>query len=164
MNRTRRRTLAIEDTAIRLARKSIKGAGPLDAVARALGRNRYTISRQRTERWNPQLKDAYQVAVAMNGHPGVSIEALDEATTELRHFSDVIMAEPDDLVRRALYLMGARHQWNLDETVAAETGGTDFEDKLEREGHGQIELAAISRVLRDVHDIEVLALYRRRAS
>jgi len=160
MNRTRRRVRVAEDAAIRLARKSIRGAGALDDVARALGRSRYTVCRYGTERWHPDLKKAFEVAVLMNGQPGVSVRELEEATTELRHFSDVLMAEADTLVERGLYLMAARHRWNLDETVAAETDDPSFEEKLEREGHGQIELAAISRVLRDVHDIDLRVRYR----
>ncbi len=167
-----------QETAKRLARSSLRGpkAGTLAAVGRALPepRREGTVGSYVTRTACPELRDFFEVMVgarpwstkvvaeglrvfaALNRSPETRTRAMAEAVMDAAIYAENVDADARTLEARVRYLLAARHTWNAQESVAAESGDPSFPDALDREAFGQIEAAQGLRILDELHGIHVL--------
>lgn len=90
---------------LRLAQQSIAYAGTRTDVARALGRDRSTVSHECTTRSHPVLAAAFDLFLGLVDSPGVSGRAFAEAAAEAVELREVVAEETAKLVERGLFLL-----------------------------------------------------------
>ena len=163
MEKTRLRRLRTERHAHRLARDVLRHAGKQEAVGHAIGRSAGTLAHYCTDRPHPMLVKAFEVLIQLNGTPGVNAQAFAEAASELVELSDIVMAEDDTLIDRALYLLAWENEAGFREDQASMVSEEDHAEWLRKVGSASNELASLLDELR-YRGIEVHSLFRERGA
>lgn len=161
MEKTRKRLGRTERHARRLARRSLREAGPLADLSRATGRAVGTLGHDITDRMHPDLVRAYRILLNLNGHPGVNGRPFAECVTEAVELSDIVVAEDATLLARGLHLLDREDQLEALENAAAKSG-VGYAEALRAEASAQMELAAIIDEL-TYRGIDLLGVHRAKA-
>jgi len=146
----------------RLAQQSLRRAGTLKAVGRAMtpSRRESTVGHYVTDRTHPDLARAFELLIGLCDAEDVSARTFAEAVTELVELRDIVQADTETLIERGLVLMSRENELGYVEDLRSLTGHGHSE-ALRRVASASAELAAIIGELcyrgKDLH-----AIYRER--
>ena len=143
--KTRMQGVRAKRHARRLAQDSLRRAGTLKAVGQAMRppRTESTVGHYVTDRTHPDLKRAFELLVGLAGAEDVSARPFAEAALEAVELADIVRAETETLVERAIYLRRSEHTLEAAENESGQLGCPAYPAALRREAHAQLELASI---------------------
>lgn len=147
----------------RLAKRSIRYAGPRHEVARVLKRSPSTISHEVRNRAHPTLKASFAMMVSLSEDSKVSPWAYMTACKEAVELATVVEVDDESLVASGIRLLAEENASCRDEDDATLMGELAHAEALAR--HAEVCLK-LSATLVDAHErgIPLHALYRERQS